>query len=192
MRQLTSHLYPAIAVTPRHHHLWDPKGGQQIGGDLYAATRIIGGVHIMIGDVRGKGLFAIGEAALLLGAFREAAHRHICLPDLVASLEQSVTRYLADFEPAEETGERFATTLLLELPDDDHITRIVSCGHPRPGSVSPAANSDLSRTATSPSRSGLGPLTLHACAGHRWSTSASAWRRPFRQPATSLPFQSTA
>jgi hypothetical protein len=164
----------------------------QVGGDLYAAIRIIGGVRIMIGDVRGKGLSAIGEAALLLGAFREAAHRHICLPDLVASLEQSVTRYLADFEPAEETGERFATTLLLELPDDDHITRIVSCGHPRPGSVSPAANSDLSRTATSPSRSGLGPLTLHACAGHRWSTSASAWRRPFRQPATSLPFQSTA
>ncbi|EST19119.1 SpoIIE family protein phosphatase [Streptomyces roseochromogenus] len=101
----------------------------QIGGDLYAATRIIGGVRTMIGDVRGKGLSAIGEAALLLGAFREAAHRHTSLPDLAASLEQSVTRYLADFEPAEGSGERFATTLLLELPDDDPITRIVSCGH---------------------------------------------------------------
>ncbi|MGW1810434.1 PP2C family protein-serine/threonine phosphatase [Streptomyces sp. NPDC002078] len=109
----------------------------QIGGDLYAATRIIGGVRIMIGDVRGKGLSAIGEAALLLGAFREAAHRHTSLPDLAASLEQSVTRYLADFEPAEETGERFATALLLELPDDDHSTRIVSCGHPPPLVLSP-------------------------------------------------------
>ncbi|MEU1564067.1 PP2C family protein-serine/threonine phosphatase [Streptomyces mirabilis] len=109
----------------------------QIGGDLYAATRIVGGVRIMVGDVRGKGLSAIGEAALLLGAFREAAHRHTTLTDLAAALEQSVTRYLADFEPAEETGERFATALLLELPDDDHITRIISCGHPPPLVLSP-------------------------------------------------------
>ncbi|MEV8561758.1 PP2C family protein-serine/threonine phosphatase [Streptomyces sp. NPDC051917] len=111
----------------------------QIGGDLYAATRITGGVRIMMGDVRGKGLSAIGEAALLLGAFREAAHRHTSLPELAASLEQSVTRYLADFEPAEETGERFATTLLLELPDDDHIIRVVCCGHPPPLVLSPGS-----------------------------------------------------
>ncbi|MFC9932222.1 PP2C family protein-serine/threonine phosphatase [Streptomyces sp. NPDC127190] len=113
----------------------------QIGGDLYAATRVIGGVRIMIGDVRGKGLSAIGEAALLLGAFREAAHQHTSLPDLAAALGRSVTRYLADFEPAEEAGERFATALLLELPDDDPITRIVSCGHPPPLVLSP--NSSL-------------------------------------------------
>nr|WP_245238068.1 PP2C family protein-serine/threonine phosphatase [Streptomyces roseochromogenus] len=109
----------------------------QIGGDLYAATRVTGGVRIMIGDVRGKGLSAIGESALLLGAFREAAHRHATLPDLAATLEQSVTRYLADFEPPAEAGERFATTLLLELPDDDHITRMISCGHPPPLLLSP-------------------------------------------------------
>lgn len=111
----------------------------QIGGDLYAATRVTGGVRIMIGDVRGKGLSAIGEAALLLGAFREAAHRHATLPDLAATLEQSVTRYLADFEPPAEAGERFATTLLLELPDDDHITRVISCGHPPPLLLSPSS-----------------------------------------------------
>ncbi|MFI2644444.1 PP2C family protein-serine/threonine phosphatase [Streptomyces sp. NPDC018610] len=110
----------------------------QIGGDLYAATRIAGGVRIMIGDVRGKGLSAIGEAALLLGAFREAAHRHATLPDLAATLDHSVTRYLADFEPATEAGERFATALLLELPDDDHIIRMISCGHPPPLLLSPA------------------------------------------------------
>lgn len=45
----------------------------KIGGDLYAATRIDDGTRLMIGDVRGKGLDAIGEAALVLGAFREAA-----------------------------------------------------------------------------------------------------------------------
>jgi serine phosphatase RsbU (regulator of sigma subunit) len=109
----------------------------QIGGDLYAATRTEHGTRVMIGDVRGKGLPAIGEAALLLGAFREAAHQHTTLPTLAAELEQSVARYLSDFEPEDEAGERFATTLLLEIPDEDPITRLTSCGHPplplRPG-----------------------------------------------------------
>lgn len=63
----------------------------QIGGDLYATTRIEGGTRVLIGDVRGKGLAAIGEAALLLGAFREAAHQHSGLPALAAALEQSVS-----------------------------------------------------------------------------------------------------
>jgi hypothetical protein len=111
----------------------------QIGGDLYAATRTDSGVRVMIGDVRGKGLSAIGEAALLLGAFREAAHRHTDLPDLAASLEQSITRYLKDFEPTEEADERFATALLLEIPDKDHVTHMTSCGHPAPLLLSPSA-----------------------------------------------------
>ncbi|EYT82387.1 protein phosphatase [Streptomyces sp. Tu 6176] len=103
-----------------------------IGGDLYAAARTGGGARLMIGDVRGKGLPAIGEAALLLGAFREAAHQHTALPSLAASLERSVTRYLADFEPEEESGERFVTALLLEVPDDDPVVRMTSCGHVAP------------------------------------------------------------
>ncbi|MBQ1090351.1 PP2C family protein-serine/threonine phosphatase [Streptomyces sp. B93] len=104
----------------------------EIGGDLYAAARTDHATRVMIGDVRGKGLPAIGEAALLLGAFREAAHQHSSLPELAAALERSVVRYLADFEPVEETGERFVTALLLEIPDDDPVIRMTSCGHPAP------------------------------------------------------------
>ncbi|GAA0930348.1 PP2C family protein-serine/threonine phosphatase [Streptomyces thermoalcalitolerans] len=103
-----------------------------IGGDLYAAARAHGGARVMIGDVRGKGLPAIGEAALLLGAFREAAHRHATLPALAASLEESMARHLADFEPEEEAGERFVTVLLLEIPDDEPVVRMTSCGHVAP------------------------------------------------------------
>ncbi|PZH01486.1 protein phosphatase [Streptomyces sp. NTH33] len=103
-----------------------------IGGDLYAAARTDSGARVMIGDVRGKGLPAIGEAALLLGAFREAAHHHAALPSLAASLERSITRYLADFEPEEEAGERFVTALLLEIPDGDPVVRMSSCGHVAP------------------------------------------------------------
>ncbi|MGW5663092.1 PP2C family protein-serine/threonine phosphatase [Streptomyces sp. NPDC003758] len=109
----------------------------QIGGDLYAATRTDAAVRLLIGDVRGKGLSAIGEAALLLGAFREAAHRQASLLELAASLEHSVTRYLADFEPPEEFGERFATALLMEISDTDPMTRMTSCGHPPPLLLSP-------------------------------------------------------
>jgi serine phosphatase RsbU (regulator of sigma subunit) len=111
-----------------------------IGGDLYAATRIGGGARMMIGDVRGKGLPAVGEAALLLGAFREAAHQPASLPALAASLERSVLRYLADFESegeSEESGERFVTALLLEIPDDDPVVRVTSCGHVAPLLIGP-------------------------------------------------------
>ncbi|GGJ70212.1 PP2C family protein-serine/threonine phosphatase [Streptomyces brasiliensis] len=104
----------------------------EIGGDLYAAARSRNSTWLVIGDVRGKGLPAIGEAALLLGAFREAAHHHDSLPALAASLEQSVTRYLADFEPTDEADEHFVTALLLEIPDTDPVARITSCGHPAP------------------------------------------------------------
>ncbi len=103
-----------------------------IGGDLYAAARTGRGARLLIGDVRGKGLPAVGEAALVLGAFREAAHHLTALPSLAASLERSVIRYLADFEPEEESGERFVTALLLEVPDDEPVVRMTSCGHVAP------------------------------------------------------------
>ncbi|MFE7215971.1 PP2C family protein-serine/threonine phosphatase [Streptomyces sp. NPDC057611] len=108
-----------------------------IGGDLYAAARTDSGARVMIGDVRGKGLPAIGEAALLLGAFREAAHQHAVLPQLAAALERSVTRHVADFEPEDEAGERFVTALLLEIPDDEPVIRMTSCGHPAPFLLGP-------------------------------------------------------
>ncbi|MBL1084331.1 serine/threonine-protein phosphatase [Streptomyces actinomycinicus] len=109
----------------------------QIGGDLYATTLSDGAVRVLIGDVRGKGLPAIGEAALLLGAFRESAPRHIPLGELATSLDQSIGRYTAEMDSPEEAGERFATALLVEIPDSDPVTRMTSCGHPPPLLLSP-------------------------------------------------------
>ncbi|MFF9607706.1 PP2C family protein-serine/threonine phosphatase [Streptomyces sp. NPDC014684] len=109
----------------------------EIGGDLYAAARTESAVRVLIGDVRGKGLPAIGEAALVLSAFREAAHRHASLPELAHALELSVGRYLADFEPLDEAGERFVTALLVEIPDDEPVVRLTSCGHLAPVVLQP-------------------------------------------------------
>ncbi|MFJ1609997.1 PP2C family protein-serine/threonine phosphatase [Streptomyces sp. NPDC088253] len=112
----------------------------EIGGDLYAVTRTDNTTRVLIGDVRGKGLAAIGEAAVLLGAFREASHQHAELTALTDALEQSVGRYHGEFTaPEDEAGaeERFVTALLLEIPDDAAIVRMTSCGHPAPLLLSP-------------------------------------------------------
>ncbi|MFF7969926.1 SpoIIE family protein phosphatase [Streptomyces sp. NPDC007905] len=132
----------------------------QIGGDLYAATRCDGSVRVLIGDVRGKGLPAIGEAALLLGAFRESAHRHVALAELATSLDQSISRYTAELETPEEAGERFATALLVEIPDGDPVTWMTSCGHPPPLLLSPG------QVVTVPSLHPSPPLGVHAGAEH--------------------------
>ncbi|WP_234329437.1 MULTISPECIES: PP2C family protein-serine/threonine phosphatase [unclassified Streptomyces] len=104
-----------------------------VGGDLYAAARTGRTTRILIGDVRGKGLLAVEDASALLGAFREAAHEHETLPELAAALERSVRRHLAEMtERDPDSGERFITALLAELPDGEETVRIVSCGHPPP------------------------------------------------------------
>ncbi|MFG3114602.1 PP2C family protein-serine/threonine phosphatase [Streptomyces sp. NPDC048197] len=104
-----------------------------IGGDLYTATRTTSGTRLIIGDVRGKGLAAIGESALLLGAFREMAHQDLTLPALAAALDRSVCRYLTDFiESDRDIPEHFITALLLEIPDEGPATRMTDCGHPPP------------------------------------------------------------
>ncbi|WP_445527544.1 PP2C family protein-serine/threonine phosphatase [Streptomyces cyslabdanicus] len=104
-----------------------------IGGDLYAVTRTGDRARVIVGDVRGKGLAAIGEAATLLGSFQEAAHHHPTLPALAEALDRSVCRYLAEYPEAdEEAQEHFITALLLEIPEHRPVARVVHCGHPPP------------------------------------------------------------
>ena len=103
----------------------------RIGGDLFAAARAGGATRLLIGDVRGKGLASISDAAVLLCAFREAAPRHATLPGLVDHLETSLSRDAA--EPAEaDPMEFFITAALTEVPDDEPVVRLVACGHPPP------------------------------------------------------------
>ncbi|NUS55632.1 MAG: serine/threonine-protein phosphatase [Streptomycetaceae bacterium] len=105
----------------------------RIGGDLYTATRSGDGTRLLIGDVRGKGLAAVGESALLLSAFRLLARRHTALPDLAHALDRNVGHYLVDFaETGDETAEHFITALLIDIPDHQPIARLTNCGHPPP------------------------------------------------------------
>ncbi|MFD9003022.1 PP2C family protein-serine/threonine phosphatase [Streptomyces sp. NPDC059582] len=104
-----------------------------IGGDLYAAARIPGSTRLLIGDVRGKGLPSISDTAIVLGAFRAAAHRQIPLPELVAYIEDAVRWGLAEFsEPKEDAAERFVTAAVMDIPDHEPVVHVISCGHPPP------------------------------------------------------------
>ncbi|GAA2912546.1 PP2C family protein-serine/threonine phosphatase [Streptomyces mexicanus] len=104
-----------------------------IGGDLYAVARTHGSTRVMVGDVRGKGLASISDTAIVLGAFRAAAHRELPLPDLVAYVEDAVHWGLGEFsEPTEDVPERFVTAVVLDIPDDRSVVHMISCGHPPP------------------------------------------------------------
>ncbi|MER5756499.1 PP2C family protein-serine/threonine phosphatase [Streptomyces sp. NPDC002088] len=104
----------------------------QIGGDLFAVARAAdSATRVLIGDVRGKGLGAIAEASLVLGAFREGAHRYATLPELVAAVDDSVHRNLQDVADTQhDFGEHFVTALLLDIPDHDSQAEMINCGHP--------------------------------------------------------------
>ncbi|GHJ36205.1 PP2C family protein-serine/threonine phosphatase [Streptomyces sp. TS71-3] len=105
----------------------------RIGGDLFAFARTEGSTRLLIGDVRGKGLDSITDTSIMLGAFRAAAHRQAPLPELVAYLEGSVHWGLSELAEMEtDVGERFVTAVVADIPDDEPVIRLVSCGHPPP------------------------------------------------------------
>lgn len=82
----------------------------RIGGDLYEVVTSPYGVRLIVGDVQGKGLEAVETAAVVLGAFREAAYDEPDLPAVGERLERALSRHLL--------GEKFVTAVLVEVRDD--------------------------------------------------------------------------
>jgi serine phosphatase RsbU (regulator of sigma subunit) len=94
----------------------------RIGGDAYAAVAHADGVRLLVADVRGKGLEAIGLAADVLGSFREYAPGRVTLTDVARHLERGIAPSLGP--------EDFITALLVDFTSDQ--IGLVSCGHPWP------------------------------------------------------------
>ncbi|KIF00617.1 membrane protein [Streptomyces sp. RSD-27] len=103
----------------------------RIGGDFYEVVDTPYGVRLLIGDVRGKGLPAVGAAAAIVNAFREAAYDEADMIDVARRLDASSTRYNAAFPP-DGPMERFATALLAQIPHGGGRIDILNCGHPPP------------------------------------------------------------
>ncbi|MBT2384321.1 PP2C family protein-serine/threonine phosphatase [Streptomyces sp. ISL-11] len=121
----------------------------RIGGDFYEVADTRFGVRLLIGDVRGKGLPAVGAAATVVNSFREAAYDEPDLGGIARRLEASSTRYSAAFPP-EDLMERFTTAVLVEIPYEDGLIRILNCGHPPPLLLTREGLRILSPTSPSP------------------------------------------
>ncbi|GAA2422856.1 PP2C family protein-serine/threonine phosphatase [Streptomyces coeruleofuscus] len=125
----------------------------RIGGDLYALIPTPHGVRLIVGDVRGKGLPAVGTAALVLGVFREAAHDEPDLLAVVDRIERSLARNLGHDD--------FVTAVVAGYPQAAGHLEVVNCGHTPPllvragGSVTPVEPAHPSP-----------PLGLRTLAGH--------------------------
>ena len=94
-----------------------------IGGDLYEVVRAPHATRVIVADVQGKGLEAVETAALVLGAFREAAPDEDKLVNVGERLERALNRRLE--------GEEFVTAILAEV-DDQHCVTLLDYGHPAP------------------------------------------------------------
>ncbi|WP_406492588.1 PP2C family protein-serine/threonine phosphatase [Streptomyces sp. NBC_00846] len=129
----------------------------RVGGDFYEALATVHGVRMIIGDVRGKGLPAVGMASAILGCFREAAYDEPDLARLARRLDVSTSRYTA-LLPGDRM-ESFATALLVEIPDDGSVVGIVNLGHPPPLLLSAGMIREVTPTAPSP------PINMGALIG---------------------------
>ncbi|WP_374116222.1 PP2C family protein-serine/threonine phosphatase [Streptomyces sp. CoH27] len=123
----------------------------RIGGDLYALVPTPHGVRLIVGDVRGKGLPAVGTAALVLGVFREAAYDEPDLLAVVGRIERSLARNLGPDD--------FVTAVIAGCPGSGHL-EVVNCGHAPPLLISASG----AVTAVEPAQP-TPPLGLRALAG---------------------------
>lgn len=113
--------------------------GATVGGDLYEAVATPYGVRVIIGDVRGHGLAALGAVAAVLGSFREAAHEEPGLGGLLRRLDRALQRYVgerardegSDAPGASPSAEEFVTVLLLDIHRNGDLL-VLNCGHPWP------------------------------------------------------------
>jgi len=96
----------------------------RVGGDFYEVQAYKGGVRLVLGDVRGKGVGAVRLASVLVGAFRAADHDRWELDEVVSSMDRAFARA----GPGEED---FATAVVIDASDSGDLL-IVNCGHPPP------------------------------------------------------------
>jgi serine phosphatase RsbU (regulator of sigma subunit) len=96
----------------------------RIGGDLYEVISTQRHVRFILGDVQGKGLKAVRTAAVVLGAFREAAFDAAVLTEIAARIELSLRHQAAE--------EEFVTVIMGQAAVDGSSIEILNCGHPGP------------------------------------------------------------
>lgn len=95
----------------------------RVGGDLYQAVPVTGGVRVMVADVQGKGLDALRTAALVLHTFRDAARDPYDLAEVPGRIEEVLG--------SRTDGDRFVTGIIAEVRHDGTVD-LLNFGHPAP------------------------------------------------------------
>ncbi|MGX1547237.1 PP2C family protein-serine/threonine phosphatase [Streptomyces adustus] len=111
----------------------------RVGGDFYDIQPGPHGTRVLLGDVQGKGLYAVEAAAALLGTFREAGYHEAELATVVARLETRMLRHREHTRAlGRDDGDRFATAVLLGFPLSGPPTlELAVFGHEPPLAVGP-------------------------------------------------------
>lgn len=136
-----------------------------MGGDLFAAARTTSSTRLIIGDVRGKGLPAYSHAALILGAFRAAAHREATLPRLAVHLDGAVRwdsrqwHSAPDPGPGADTAAAAPGGVPASAPASDPASAPASDGDPAPAAPVAAPTPSPTPSALSPTPSWAPPST---------------------------------
>ncbi|MFE3033470.1 PP2C family protein-serine/threonine phosphatase [Streptomyces canus] len=112
----------------------------RVGGDFYDIQPGPHGTRVLVGDVQGKGLGAVEEAAALLGTFREAAYHEPELATVAERLQIRVRRHDGHVTAlGRDDGDRFATAVLLGFPEaDTGVLEAMVFGHEPPLVVGPS------------------------------------------------------
>ena len=97
-------------------------GDTMVGGDLFDCYLAPTHTRLIVGDVRGKGLAAVEQAARVIRAFRQSAATELELHQVAATMSEYLTAFFDD--------EEFATALLVDVTEPDRLT-LTSCGHPQ-------------------------------------------------------------
>jgi phosphoserine phosphatase RsbU/P len=122
-----------------------------VGGDLYDVAMTQYGPRFIIGDVKGKGLDAVGRCAAVLTVFRELAFAE---PDLVKLATEMDARLAQDMEL-----EDFVTVILADFAPGE--VRVVNCGHHPPVRVPRKSPGDSVEVQLMAPAQPVPPLGLH-------------------------------
>jgi serine phosphatase RsbU (regulator of sigma subunit) len=145
----------AVRLATRYH---SATRTAQVGGDFFDFVADGGRLRLVLGDVSGKGIGAVTQAARVIRAFRQYGASE---PDLLA-----VARRVHDYVSPFWDSERYATAVFVEITDAYSVT-IVSAGHPAPLLMCATGVRELPVHACLPL--GIGPadrVTMHG-----WNTS---------------------
>ena len=126
-----------------------------IGGDFFDFVSDRGRTRLILGDVSGKGVDAVTQAARVIRAFRQYAASE---PDLLG-VARRIDEYVFPFWQ----HQFFATAVLVEIHGDRRLA-VVSAGHPPPLHLSGASVRELAVEPCLPL--GLGPA--QRCTDHGW------------------------